>query len=267
MGTHSLSRRALLGFWLLFLIFAVSFCYGDDKTVEVVGIGECADCAESNVKASEAFSGLSVNIDCKLANGEVKTRGVGKLDEEGKFKISLPQAIVKDGKLKEECFAQLHSASAVPCPVHNGIEDSKIVFKSKIDGKQTFGPAEKLKFSRVTCTSDFTFDRLKLRPPKFPPSLRITYLGKKPLFPSVPIYKKPFPPSVPIYKKPFPPSVPIYKKPFPPSVPIYKKPFPPPVPIYKKPLPPLVPMYKKPLPPLVPTPIPIYKPKPPISKP
>ena len=63
-------------------------------------------------------AGLRVTIDCKLENGHLKTRGVGKLDEEGKFKVSIYQKIVKDGKLNEECYAQLHSASAAPCPAH-----------------------------------------------------------------------------------------------------------------------------------------------------
>ncbi|KAK7834225.1 proline-rich protein 4 [Quercus suber] len=71
--------------------------------------------------------GLRVTIDCKPENGHFKTRGVGKLDE------------VKDGKLNEECYAQLHSASAAPCPTHNGLESSKVVFKSKAKGKYTFG--------------------------------------------------------------------------------------------------------------------------------
>lgn len=48
---------ALLCFWVI-LLFTVSFCYGNDKTVlEVVGIGECADCEQSNIKTNHAFSG------------------------------------------------------------------------------------------------------------------------------------------------------------------------------------------------------------------
>lgn len=58
MGTHdSLSRGVILGFWVV-LVFGTSLCYGDDKNVlEVVGMGECADCAESNIETSHAFSG------------------------------------------------------------------------------------------------------------------------------------------------------------------------------------------------------------------
>ena len=72
-------------------------------------------------------AGLRVTIDCKPENGHLKTRGVGKLDEEGKFNLSIHCKILKDGKLSEECYAQLHSASAAPCPAHNGLESSKVV--------------------------------------------------------------------------------------------------------------------------------------------
>ena len=221
------------------------------------------------------FAGLKVTIDCKPENGEFKTRGVGELDEEGKFKVSLPNDVVKDGKLKEECYAQLHSASAAPCPAHNGLESSKIVFKSKTDEKHTFGLAGKLKFSPVTCTSAFLWPHPPITKPlplptwKLPPSKNFhhPYLFPPKVFPPLP--EKIFPPLPP---KVFPP---IHKKPLLPHVPIYKpKPKPPifkphPVPIYKpkpkppifKPLPPPIPIYK-PLPP----PVPIYKPLPPIPK-
>lgn len=63
MGILSVSRCVLIG---ALLLVSVSFCYGDDppylppmvdQTVEVVGLGECADCKESNIKTSQAFSG------------------------------------------------------------------------------------------------------------------------------------------------------------------------------------------------------------------
>ncbi|KAF5443818.1 hypothetical protein F2P56_036344 [Juglans regia] len=260
------------------LLFTLSFCYGSDQTVEVVGLGECADCEQSNIQTSHAFSGLPVTVDCKQANGHFRTRGVGKLDEEGKFEVSLPQEIVKDGQLNEECYAQLHSASAAPCPAHNGLESSKVIFKSKANGKHTFGLAGKLKFSPVTCTSAFLWPHYKHPPlpklPPFPPHPHWKkYFGHHfpyphkvfpPLPPKVfpPIYKKPLPP-IPKFKKPLPPPVPVYKKPLPPPVPKFKKPLPPPIPVYKKPLPPPFPKFKKPLPP----PIPVFKPKPPIFKP
>lgn len=43
---------------LVSLLVSVSFSYGDDRTVEVVGLGECSDCKESNIETSQAFSGV-----------------------------------------------------------------------------------------------------------------------------------------------------------------------------------------------------------------
>ncbi|PSS21725.1 Proline-rich protein [Actinidia chinensis var. chinensis] len=289
MGINSLCRGAFLGFWVVLLV-ATGFCHGDDKAVlEVVGIGECADCAVNNIETSQAFSGLKVTIDCKSEKGELKTRAAGELDKQGKFELSLPEDILENGKLKQECWAQLHSASATPCPAYNGLDSSKIVFKSKSAGKHTFTTAGKLKFSPATCISAFfwPYHKHPLLPKSHPlfKYFHHPYHSPKP----VPVYKPPvtLPPHVPIYKpKPTPTPVPIYKpkpKPTPTPIPIYKpKPTPTPVPIYKpkpKPLPPTVPVYKpkpkpepKPLPPSVPvvtpkTPVPIYKkPCPPFPK-
>ncbi|XP_031260040.1 proline-rich protein 4 [Pistacia vera] len=264
----SASREALLCF-LVSLLFSASFCHGssDDKTTTtllfgVVGTGECADCSDTNFKTSQAVSGLRVTIDCKPENGVFKTRGSGELDAEGKFTVSLPQEIVEDGKLKEECYAQLHSASAAPCPAHDGLESSKIVLKTKTNGKHTFGLAGKLKFSPVTCTSAFLWPHYKYPPlpkyshPKFnlPP---LKSFGHQPFpFPPKVFPPKPplpsLPPKPPLFKKPFPPKVlppPVPYKPLPPPVPVVK-PLPPPVPIYKpKPKPPI---FVKPLPPPIP---------------
>ncbi|XWS62671.1 hypothetical protein CRYUN_Cryun06bG0030900 [Craigia yunnanensis] len=267
-------RGGALVCFLVFSLFVASFCNADGKTVEVVGVGECADCAENNFETSKSFSGLRVTIDCKPENGVFKTRGSGELDKEGNFKVSLPEDLVKDGKLKEECYAQLHSVSDDACTAHDGLESSKIVFKSTSDEKHKFGLKGKLKFSPVTCASAFFWPHNKYPPlpkwkhplhkvPPLPPleSFHHHYpplppIYKKPLPPPIPIYK---PPPVPVYKKPLPPPVPIYKPPVY-KPPVYKKPLPPPVPIYKPPIykPPPVPIYKKPLPP----PVPIYKPKP-----
>ncbi|KAG6605001.1 Proline-rich protein 2, partial [Cucurbita argyrosperma subsp. sororia] len=263
-------RTPLLCFFLVSFVFAATLCYADAKTVEVVGVGECAGCKESNIKTSHALSGLKVGIACKSTDGHFKTRGIGELNEEGKFKVLLPNAIVKDEKLKEECYAQLYSASATPCPAHHDLPSSKLILLSKSDQTHTFGLSGNLKFSPQTCTSAFLWPSFKYPPlPNFPhfplplpliPKFHHPYFKhfvhpfyKKPTPPPVPIYKKPNPP--PVYKKPLPPPVPVYKKPLPPPVHVYKKPLPPPVPAYKKPLPP-VPVYKKPLPP----PVPIYKP-------
>ncbi|KAK4550973.1 hypothetical protein RGQ29_032650 [Quercus rubra] len=123
-------------------------------SLSVYSLAACANCEQSNIKTKHPFT----------ENGHFKTRGVGKLDEEGKFKVSVHRKIVKDGKLNEECYAQLHNASAAPCPAHNGLESSKVVFKSKAKGKYTFGLAGKLKFSPVTCTSAFLWPHYKYPP-------------------------------------------------------------------------------------------------------
>ncbi|XP_010261282.1 PREDICTED: proline-rich protein 4-like [Nelumbo nucifera] len=298
MRALSFCGGARLGFWVT-LLLSVGFCRCDDKSVEVFGVGECVDCVKNNIKSSHAFSGLRVAIDCKDAKGEFKTRGIGELDNEGKFKVNLPSEIVKEnGELKEECFAQLYGASNSPCPTHNGLDSSKIILKSKDNGKQKYGPTGKLAFSPITCTSAFLWPHFKYPPlPKLPPFPSVHPMFKHPwykpfphkvyyppvVFPPLPpkVYKKPLLPPIPIYKppvykKPLPPPVPIYKppvykKPLLPPIPvykppIYKKPLPPPVPVYKppvykKPLPPPIPVYKPPIykKPL-PPPVPIYKP-------
>ncbi|MBA0607605.1 hypothetical protein Godav_019883, partial [Gossypium davidsonii] len=283
-------RGGALVCFIASLLFVASFCNADAKTVEVVGAGECADCAENNLEISQAFSGLRVSIDCKPENGKnFKTRGSGELDKQGNFKVFVPEDLVENGELKEECYAQLHSVSAAPCPAHDGLESAKLVLKSRSDGKHEFGLKGKLRFSPLTCASAFFWPHFKFPPlpkwnhpplPKFPlPPFKglhhhypiIPPIYKKPLPPPSPVYKPPpvpvnppvpiyKPPPVPVYKpppvpvKPLPPPVPIYKpppveKPHPPPVPVYK---PPPVPVYKKPCPPPVPVYKSP-------PVPVYK--------
>ncbi|KAI4318328.1 hypothetical protein MLD38_032052 [Melastoma candidum] len=110
--------------------------------VEVVGLVDCFDCAIKKVFPHEAFSGIGVTVDCKEGNEQFKTRGVGLLNGEGKFWVFLPREILlENGNLKEECFIHLHSASATPCTPLDGIEATRIVLKSKIDEKYTFGPA------------------------------------------------------------------------------------------------------------------------------
>ncbi|XP_073290767.1 uncharacterized protein [Primulina huaijiensis] len=281
------------GFFVLSLLFAVSFCNADpDNTVKVVGTGECVDCEENHFKTNQAFSGLHVSIDCKLKDGKIKRIGFGELDDEGKFKVSIPETIVEDGqKLKEECYAQLHSTAAVACPAHDGLEAAKIVFKSQTKGIYTFSPSKNLKFSAVLCTSKsfwpiFKFPPLPFDPWKkhfhwFPPPPTPAYQSPVPVYkPNPPVYSPPVPvykPEPPVYKPPVPvykpkPLVPVYKPEPPvhkPEPPVYK----PPVPVYKskppvyKPEPPVykstVPVYK-PKPPVYKPPVPIYKPKPPV---
>ncbi|KAM5549975.1 hypothetical protein ABKV19_001087 [Rosa sericea] len=204
-------------FLSLLLFGASSLCHADDhKTVEVVGFGECTDCAEKSIKTSHAFSGLGVTIDCKAESGHFERRGASELNEEGKFSVSIPKEIVKDGGdgLKEECYAQLHNAKATPCAAHDGLESTKVVFKSKnSDGKQTFGiVGTKLKFSPSTCTSAFFWPHFKHPLPKW---TKPHPLFGHPIFPFPPKKFPPFPPKItipPFYKKPLPPPVPIYEK-------------------------------------------------------
>ncbi|RDX61491.1 Proline-rich protein 2, partial [Mucuna pruriens] len=255
-------QGALVCFWLLSVFYVVTgFNYGNQRTVEVVGIGECADCRENNIKTSHAFSGLHVTVDCKTAHGQYRTRGVGELDEYGNFKVSLPQDMVEeDGELKEDCYAQLHSASAEPCPSHG---NSKIVPKSMSDEKHSLGPAAgKLRFSSTMCASAFFWHFFKHPnfpyPPKDNDQPPKDYYPKDPLPPKPPTYKKP-PTSTPspVVKKPYPPKektpspTPIYR-PLPPPTPVYN-PLPPPTPISDPPVfkffPPF-PFKKNPCPPL-----------------
>lgn len=56
MRIRCISRGVALSF-LVTLLVSVNLCYGDEKTAEVVGLGECADCKESNIKTSLAVSG------------------------------------------------------------------------------------------------------------------------------------------------------------------------------------------------------------------
>ncbi|XP_031287226.1 proline-rich protein 4-like [Pistacia vera] len=234
----SASREALLCF-LVSLLFSASFCHGssDDKTTttslfEVVGTGECADCSENNFKTSQAVSGLRVTIDCKPENGVFKTRGSGELDAEGKFTVSLPQEIVEDGKLKEECYAQLHSASAAPCPAHDGLESSKIVLKTKTNGKHTFGLAGK-----TQVFSSYLYLSLLVPHYKYPPLPKYSHpkfnlpplksFGHHPFsFPP-----KVFPPKPPLPS--LPPKPPLSRSRFPQNASTTSsiKPLPPPVPV------------------------------------
>ncbi|CAL5341253.1 unnamed protein product [Camellia sinensis] len=256
----SFCRAVFLGFWF-FLLLAVTTCYGDNETAEVIGIVECADCTRKNF--SQTFSGLHVTIDCKSTNGKLKTAGVSELDEEGKFTVSLPNGIAKNGELKEDCFAQLHSATGALCALHNDQEASNIIFKSVANGKQTFGLSGKLQFSPTTCVSAFLWPFFKHPPlphlphwPKLPHWPPIEYPPPQPEgSPPAPVYNKPLSPPPPP-PSPSPPPPYIYKSPPPPS------PSPPPPYYYKSPPPPSPspppPYYYMSPPPPLPSPPPPY---------
>ncbi|CAN1783284.1 Proline-rich protein 2 [Linum perenne] len=277
------SRGALVCLYsLLLLFFSATLCHGNagnqNTAPQVVGFGECADCSKSQLHPSQIFSGLHVTIDCKPQNGEFKTRGAGELDEEGKFSVSLPSDIVSENgmKLKEECYAQLHSAAPTPCAAHGGLESSKVVFNSQ---KKTFElSGGKIKFSPEVCASAFFWPHFKhpsLPKLKLPPLKSFSHHFKFPpkVFP--PFAPKVFPPFPPV----FPPPVPIVKKPCPPIVkpPYIPKPTPEPPVVVKPPYipkptpkppvvvkPPYIPKPTPKPPKVLPPPVPIYKPKPPV---
>lgn len=280
-GAPPLIRSLLLGLCTFLLAFNFSSATPQtERIVAVVGNGECLDCAQKSIKNEEAFKGLHVAIQCKTGNGFYETKGVGLLDKSGSFDVPLPSSILgDDGELKDECFAQLRSASEAPCPDNNGVDQSKIVLKSKESGKHTFVVATgKLPFSS-TCTSAFYFKhhpkdfkhKFHFHHHDFPP--KHYFPPKKPVPRPAPLSKPP------IVKKPRLP-VPIYKKPHPPITklpslyyPHHKLKLPP---IHKKPLPPIhkipplyhphpkfkfPPIHKKPLPPLHKPPL-LYHPHP-----
>ncbi|KAK1324706.1 hypothetical protein QJS10_CPA01g00423 [Acorus calamus] len=146
-------RGAFLVLLALGLYSASAAASHDKAVVAVVGLGECADCARKNIESGLAFNGLRVAINCKNNKGEYKTSAVAALTKKGKFSVELPRNLIgADGTLKGECFAELRSASNVPCPSPNGIESSKIVLKSKDKIKVTL---EKLVFSKDTCAAAF----------------------------------------------------------------------------------------------------------------
>ncbi|KAG1354085.1 proline-rich protein 4 [Cocos nucifera] len=263
-GSPPLLRSLLLG--LCTVLLASNFSSATpqiERIVAVVGNSECLDCAQKSIKNEEAFKGLHVAIQCKTGNGFYETKGVGLLDKSGSFDVQLPSSILgDDGELKDECFAQLRSASEAPCPDNNGVDQSKIVLKSKESGKHTFVVAAgKLPFSS-TCTSAFYFKHHHgFHNFKHKFHFHHDHLPHKPYFPpkKPPIVKKQLPP-VPIYKKlhpPIPKLPPLYhlhpKLKLPP---IHKKPLPP---VHK--IPPLYHLHPKiKFPPIHKKPLPIHKP-------
>ncbi|XP_035834141.1 proline-rich protein 4-like [Helianthus annuus] len=114
--------------WLLLQLTNLSLSFYGGIIIDD-GFGE--DGLENNIQTSQALSGLKVTIDYKLEDGNFQTRGVGKLDEKGQFKLNLPQEILEDGMLSGECYVQLHNAANAPCAFYNGLEASKITFVSK----------------------------------------------------------------------------------------------------------------------------------------
>jgi hypothetical protein len=179
------------------------------------------------------FSDLHVALKCKNAKGEFETKAIAKVDKSGAFSVPVDADLLrKDGELKQDCFAQLHSASHEPCP---GQEPSWIVRPSSNDDdkKKAFvAVAGKMHYSSKECASAFLcdpFHKKHLLHHKKP--IVIPHVHKKPVV--IPhFHKKP----VPVYTHPTP--VPEYKPPT--TVPTYKPPTPEyshssPTPIYHPP--------------------------------
>ncbi|KAK1297461.1 hypothetical protein QJS10_CPB15g00496 [Acorus calamus] len=152
---------ALMAFFsVLLALSSLTAAASDRAAVTVAGVGKCTDCAKKDVMRGNAFRGLRVAVICKNTKGKYKTSAVAALTNNGEFSVELPSEFLgndnRGGGLKEECFAELRSASRKPCPSSNGIQSSKIVRKYS-EGKQPqhvlFGTARQLVFSKDTCAA------------------------------------------------------------------------------------------------------------------
>ncbi|CAK9154353.1 unnamed protein product [Ilex paraguariensis] len=155
---------------------------------------------------------LLVTISCKSANGGLETRVAGDVDKNGKFNVSLIRVILQDGELKDECFAQLHSASGAPCPVRDFQKALKLIIKSKDKGKLILGLDGNMKFSPATCTYVVFVALFQYPPlPKLPPlpGTPIEYPEYLPPPPEVP-------PPTPVYAMSPPQPARVYKESLPP---------------------------------------------------
>ncbi|MQL76384.1 hypothetical protein Taro_008777 [Colocasia esculenta] len=230
---------------------------------------------------------LSVVINCKAGEGDYQSRGVGKLEKDGKFTVKLPSELLReDGELKVHCFAQLHGGSKnAPCPTASGtIEAAKLVLTSRDGGQHTFSTAGKLSFSSETCAAAFFWHHPWFKPKyPYPPTVYPPVYKPPPIYSPPPVYNPPTPvysPPVytpPVYKPPPVYTPPIYKPPpvYTPPVytpPVYKPPpvYTPPVysppPVYTPPAYKPTPFYKPPCPPIsiYKPPIPKFHPFPPV---
>lgn len=170
-------------------------------------------------------------VKCKNAKGEFETKATAKVDSAGAFSVPLAAELLRpDGELKQNCFAQLHSAPHQPCP---GQEPSRIVRPSSSsthedNKKNTFVAVagKKTHYSSKECASAFLcdpFHKKHIILHKKP--MAIPHVHKKPavVIPHPHIHKKP----APEYSHPTP--VPTYK----PPTPEYSHPSP--TPIYHPP--------------------------------
>ncbi|WVZ58082.1 hypothetical protein U9M48_008390 [Paspalum notatum var. saurae] len=249
----ALPHGLLAGLCAVLLAAVLAHAAVPETASMVVGLAKCADCTRKNMKAEAAFNGLQVAVKCKNADGVFETKAHGEVGKSGTFSVPLAADLLgEDGELKQDCFAQLHSASNQPCP---GQEPSWIVRPTgdkQDDDKRTFvAVAGKMHYSSKDCASAFLCDPFHKK--------HMFHFHKKPIvIPHIPkkpiviphMHKKP----VPEHKPPTP--VPAYHSP----VPEYKPPTP--VPVYHSPVPEYKPpTYKPPTPENShPMPTPIYHP-------
>lgn len=161
-------------FWLT-LLFAAIYCHKKDEMLEVVGFIKHPEFIESTTKASQTFSGtihfsliyltliclkfddfslnellmiiscmhhagFAVMIGCRSKDGNIKTMGSSEFDKDEKFQVFLPYESVRDGFIRKECYAQVHSASDTSCPIRNSKEPFKIIFQYKSKETNTVLP-------------------------------------------------------------------------------------------------------------------------------
>ncbi|KAK3157353.1 hypothetical protein QOZ80_2AG0120030 [Eleusine coracana subsp. coracana] len=229
-----------------------------ETTSMIVGLAKCADCTRKNMNAEAVFKGLHVALKCKNAKGEFETKALAKVDKSGAYSVPLAADLLRqDGELKQNCFAQLHSASHQPCP---GQEPSWIVRLSSIDDdkkKTSFVVvAGKMHYSSKECASAFLCDPFHKKHLLHKKPVMIPHLHKEPIV--IPhIHKKSIviPHPEHFHKKPIviPHPENFHKRP------ALEYSHPTPVPEYKPPTP--MPTYKPPTPEYShPSPTPIYHP-------
>jgi len=230
-------RRLLAGVGAVLLVAVLAHAAEPEMASMVVGLAKCADCTRKNMKAEAAFNGLKVAVKCKSADGVFETKALGEVDKSGAFRVPLTADLLReDGELKQDCFAQLHSATNQPCP---GQEPSWIVRPSSDhdEKKKTFvAVAGKMHYSSKECASAFLCDHFHKKHLLHKKPIMIPHIPKKPIaiphFHNKPVPEHKPPTPVPEYKPPTP--VPVYHSP----VPEYKPPTPEhshPTPVYHPP--------------------------------
>ncbi|CAL4924360.1 unnamed protein product [Urochloa decumbens] len=235
-----LPRGLLVGVCAILLAAVLAHAAEPETASMVVGLAKCADCTRKNMKAEAAFNGLKVAVKCKNADGVFETKAIGEVDKSGAFSVPLTADLLRDdGELKQDCFAQLHSAATQPCP---GQEPSWIVRpSSSADGDKTkafVAVAGKMHYSSKECASAFLCDHFHKKGLLHKKPIMIPHIPKKPIAiphfhnKPVPEHKPATPVPVPEHKPPTP--EPVYHSP----VPEYKPPTPEhshPTPIYHPP--------------------------------